>query len=169
MVHTQFLSDFKELQQKGRTISIHNQEKVEQEIRSLINQGRIVKLESCSDKQFDGPIFINQTAQEDNKKPGTTFFSTIDLRYAYSQLKLDDTTRTQCILSIIGGQATGTYQFQTVFYGLTDMPAELQKAIDRTINNPKDTFAFLDDILIISHRTTDHHMEKIKRVLDRLE
>ena len=34
-----------------------------------------------------------QLAQDDNHKHGTTFFSTIDLRYAYSQTKLDDTTR----------------------------------------------------------------------------
>ena len=29
--------------------------------------------------------------QEENDKPGTTSFSTFDLRYAYSKLKLDDT------------------------------------------------------------------------------
>ena len=44
--------------------------------------------------------------------------------------------------SIIGAQATGTYQFQTGFYGLTDMPAEFQKAIDLTLNSEKDTFPF---------------------------
>ena len=36
---------------------------------------------------------------------------------------------------------------------VTDMPADFQKAIDLTLNNEKDTFAFLDDILIISHGT----------------
>ena len=30
---------------------------------------------------------------------------------------------------------TGTYRFQTGFYGLTDMPAEFQKATDYTIIN----------------------------------
>ena len=63
---------------------------------------------------------IAQSAQECNGKPGTTYFATIDLRYAYSQLKLDGTTKTQCNFSIISGQATVTYQFQTGFYGLTD-------------------------------------------------
>ena len=58
MVHTKFLSDFKALQQKGRRIPIHIQEKVEQEIRSLIDYGHIVKLNSCSDKQFISPIVI---------------------------------------------------------------------------------------------------------------
>ena len=86
---------------------------------------------------------VAQSAQQGHDKPGTTLFSTIDLRYAYSQLKLDDATRQQCNFSIIGGQATGTYQFQTGFYGLTDIPAEFQKAINLTLNNERDTFAFL--------------------------
>ena len=51
-VHTTFLKEFKALQQKSRRIPIHIQENVEQEIRSLIDQGRIVKLEKCSDQQF---------------------------------------------------------------------------------------------------------------------
>ena len=132
MVHTKFLNDFKALQQKRRRIPIHIQEKIEQEIKSLIDQGHFVKLDSCSDKQFISPIVITvkkdhtiklamdskqinkaihknkyqmpnivvlldnvaQSAQEGNGKPGTTYFSTIDLPYAYRQLKLDDTTKT---------------------------------------------------------------------------
>ena len=206
MVHTQFLSEFKALQQRGRRIPIHIQEKVEHEIRSLIDQGHITRLEKCNDNQFISPIVITvkkdgsiklamdskqinksihknkyqmpnidvlldniaQSAQEGTNKPGTTYFSTIDLRYAYSQLPLDETTRTQCNFSIIGGKATGTYQFQTGFYGLTDMPAEFQKAIDLTLNNEKDTFAFLDDILIISHGTKEQHIEKLTKVLNKL-
>ena len=45
---------------------------------------------------------IAQSAQEGTNKPGTTYFSTLDLRYAYSQLPLDETTRMQCNFSIIG-------------------------------------------------------------------
>ena len=45
---------------------------------------------------------------------------------------------------------------------VTDMPADFQKAIDLTLNNEKDTFAFLDDILIISHCTKEDHMNKQK-------
>ena len=112
---------------------------------------------------------IAQSAQQRTNKPGTTYFLTLDLRYAYSQLPLDDTTRTQCNFSIIGGRATGTYQFQTGFYGLTDMPAEFQKAIDLILNNEKDTFAFLDDILIISHGTKEQHIDKLTKVLNKLD
>ena len=37
MVHTTFLNEFKALQQKGRRIPIQVQEKVEQEVRSLVD------------------------------------------------------------------------------------------------------------------------------------
>ena len=46
------------------------------------------------------------------------YFSTIDLRYAYSQLPLDGATTKHCKFNIIGGQATGTHRFLTGFYGL---------------------------------------------------
>ena len=49
------------------------------------------------------------------------------------------------------------------------MPAEFQKAIDLTLNNERDKFAFLDDILIISHGTKEDHMNKVKRILDKLD
>ena len=39
------------------------------------------------------------------------------------------------------------------------MPVESQKAIDLTLNSEKDTFAFLDDIVIISHGTKEERME----------
>ena len=49
------------------------------------------------------------------------------------------------------------------------MPAEFQKAIDLTLNNKKDTFAFLDDILIISHGTKEQHIEKLTKSLNKLD
>ena len=61
---------------------------------------------------------IAQVVKSDNSNQ--TLFSTLDLRYAYSQIPLDKATREQCNFSLIGGNATGTYQFQTGFYGLTD-------------------------------------------------
>ena len=159
---------------------------MENEIKSLIDQGHIVKLENCNDEQFISPIIITvkkdqtiklamdskqtinaiiqnkyqmpnidvlldnvaQSAQEGSNKPGSTYFSTIDLRYAYSQRKLDDKTKRHCNFSMIR-QATGIYQFQTGFNGLTDIIAKFQKAHDLTLNNEKDTFAFLGDILIM--------------------
>ena len=44
---------------------------------------------------------------------GTLFFTVLDLKYAYSQLKLTPQTARQCNFNIVGGKATGTYQFST--------------------------------------------------------
>ena len=49
------------------------------------------------------------------------------------------------------------------------MPAEFKKAIDLTLKNEKDTFAFLDDILIISHCTKEQYIDKLTKVLDKLD
>ena len=40
---------------------------------------------------------------------GTLFLTVLDLKYAYSQLKLTPQTARQCNFNIVGGKATGTY------------------------------------------------------------
>ena len=60
----------------------------------------------------------------------TIYFSTIDLKYAYSQLNLHTETAKHCNFNIVSGDMTDTYRFKTGFYGLTDMPAEFQRAMD---------------------------------------
>ena len=98
---------------------------------------------------------IAQVVKSDITKQ--TLFSKLDLRYAYSPIPLDEQTRQQCNFSLIGGNATGTYQLQTGFYGLTDMPAEFQKAIDLTLTNCTNTYAYLNDILIVTKGSTELH------------
>ena len=78
---------------------------------------------------------INDSNQSDN-----VYFSTIDLKYAYSQLQLHPDTSRHCNFNIICGDSTGTYRFKTGFYGLTDMPAEFQKARDYTFVDLTNTY-----------------------------
>ena len=99
---------------------------------------------------------------------GQVLFSTIDLRYACSQLPLDEDTAKQCNFNIIGGQATETYRFNTGFYGLTDMPAEFPKAIDKILYNLKNTFSFLIDIIIVTGGGIENHKKHLFNCLDRL-
>ena len=106
---------------------------------------------------------------------GTLYVSVLDLKYAYSQLKLTAETAKQCNFNIIGGQATGTYRFLTGFYGLADMPAEFQKAMDRTLNHAENTFCFhfvhdiVDDILNVSKGSEEEHEKLIMNVLKKLD
>ena len=65
--------------------------------------------------------------------PGKYFFSKIDLKYAYSQIPVDENIQKHCSFNTLGGRATGTYRFINGFYGHTDMPATFQKTIDKTL------------------------------------
>ena len=97
------------------------------------------------------------------------YFSTIDLKYAYSQLKLHPDTARHCNFNIICGEATGTYRFKTGFYGLTDMPAEFQKAMDYTLVGLTNTYCFLDDIIVVSKGTQESHLKYVYKCLQKLE
>ena len=77
------------------------------------------------DEQLDG---VSQIVTANTK--GMLYFSVLDLNFAYGQLKQTAQTATQCIFKVIGGQATGTYRLLAGFYGLADMPAEFQKAMN---------------------------------------
>ena len=102
------------------------------------------------------------------KKEGPWLFSKIDLKYAYSQIPLDNSISEHCNFNILGGKATGTYQFINGFYGLTDMPATFQKTIDKTLEGCQNYFAFLDDILITTKGKIKDHEESLDTILDRL-
>ena len=49
------------------------------------------------------------------------------------------------------------------------MPAEFQKAIDRTLNHAKNIFCLLDDILIVSKREKKDHKTLVINVLKKLD
>ena len=205
-VKSKFKTNFTPIHQRGRRVPIHLQNQVEQELKKLEENGNIIKLEKCSDKNFISPIVItvkrdktiklaidfkvinkaihknkyqmqnidclmDNIAQSisESSHEGEVLFSTIDLRYAYSQLPLDEATSKQCNFNIVGGQATGMYRFITGFYGLTDMPAEFQKAIDSTLKGLRDTYTFLDDIIIVSGGGIKTHKEKVFKCLQKLD
>ena len=49
------------------------------------------------------------------------------------------------------------------------MPAEFQKAIDLTLTNCANTYAYLDDILIVTKRSFELHNQKLQAVLTKLD
>ena len=84
------------------------------------------------DKINDG---VSQIVTEN--KESILYFTMLDLKYAFSQFKLAADKAEQCDFNIFGVKATGTYRFLRGFYGLADMPAEVQKAMDGAINHAK--------------------------------
>ena len=57
-MRTHFNQDFIPIQQKGRRIPVHLQERVEWELNKLIDQKHIVKLNKCLDRRFISLIVI---------------------------------------------------------------------------------------------------------------
>ena len=178
---------------KWRSIPIHIQNKVKSEIKKLISEGHIEKLDKSTSDCFIAPIVI--TMKKDysinlvldakpinrqclknkyrmpnidelivtEEKVGEQNFTKLNLRHAYSQFKLAADTARQCNLSIVVGNVTGTYRFLTGFYGLADKPAEYKKVMYITINHAINTFCFLDDIFIVPKVDKFEHEKLVKR------
>ena len=78
----------------------------------------------------------------------------IDLQDTYTQLNLLPETARHLDFKILSGDILGTYRFKPGSYGLTDMPAEFQKATD-TIGLTNTYWSYKDDILVNSSGTLD--------------
>ena len=93
----------------------------------------------------------------DPASQSATYFSTMDLKYTSSQLNLDPETANHCNSNEITVYMTGTYQFQTAIFGLTDMPADFQKSNGLHIRWIEKYPFFLLDILIDSIGSEEEH------------
>ena len=49
------------------------------------------------------------------------------------------------------------------------MPAEFQKAIDTTLRGLKNTYSFLDDIIIVTGGGLKKHIEQVFKCLEKLD
>ena len=97
------------------------------------------------------------------------WFSSIDLKYAYSQISLSEKASNQCNFNIVGGEVTGSYPFKTGFYGLGDMPNEFQRIMDRLTEKLPNTHFYFDDILIATVGSEDEHKKLVFNVLKTLD
>ena len=83
---------------------------------------------------------MDTMAEHVRRGPGKNFFSTLDKTYDYGQVELISDTSRQCIVQIIGGEATGIYGFATGFYGLTTMPTGMHRKMGLTHAGISKTF-----------------------------
>ena len=118
---------------------------------------------------IDNLIDTIQQNLNTNGSHETAYFSTLDLKYAYSQLDLDPETARHCNFNNISGEGTDTYRFLTGFYGLTDLPTAFQKVTDYTLVGLNNTHCFLDDIIIVSRGSKEDHLKLISNRLKKLD
>ena len=75
-------------------------------------------------------LIKNIALQMSEKTNWQVWFSNLDLKNFYSQLKLCERKSKQCNFSIVRGDSTETYRLLTGFCGLGDMPNEFQRVMD---------------------------------------
>ena len=110
-------------------------------------------------------IVTRKIGSNTNASQETAYFSTLDLKYACSQLNLDPATARHCNFNIISGEGTGTYRFITGFYGFNDMSAAFQKVMDYTIVRLNKTHCFLADIIIVSRGSKEDYLKLVYKCL----
>ena len=96
---------------------------------------------------------------------GAKYFSKIDLRSGYYQLKirLCDIPKTSFVTRY------GQYEFTVMPFGLTNAPAYFMNLMNKVFIEELDKFVvvFIDDILIYS-KTTEEHEQHLRIILNKL-
>ena len=112
---------------------------------------------------------IDLVAEKIERQEREVFHLSVDLKYAYGQVPLHESTARRCNFQIVGGKLTGTYRFITGHYRLTIMPTEFQKVVDLTLVNSDCAFVFIDDILIVVKGYKIVHMQKVSEIMKVLD
>ena len=112
---------------------------------------------------------LDMVAEKLDVETGESWFSSVDMTYAYGQVPLHISTAKHCNFQIIGGESSGTYRFVSGFYGLSVMPTEFQKVMDLLLAKFREVFVFIDDILIVTKGTKNEHLDQVREILKTLD
>lgn len=97
---------------------------------------------------------------------GAKYFTAIDLRQAYHQIKLKESDRPKTAFRT----PFGHYQWVTLSMGLTNAPAVFQSVVNNIFRPYLNKFVvvYLDDICVFS-KTQEEHMRHLELVLEKLK
>jgi len=96
---------------------------------------------------------------------GAQFFSKIDLRFGYHQLRIRDAD----ILKTAFRTRYGHYEFLVMSFGFTNAPTPFMDLMNRVFGQFIDRFVivFIDDILVYS-RSIEEHEQHLRMMLQTL-
>ena len=95
---------------------------------------------------------------------GGRYFSKLDMSQAYMQLSLDEASKDLTTINT----HRGLFRYNRLCFGIASAPGIFQRTIESVLGRIPGIAIFLDDILI-SGKTKQEHLEKLKLVLRKLE
>jgi len=84
---------------------------------------------------------------------GCTFFSKIDLKKGYHQVRMNAANIPKTAITML----FGLFKFTRMTFGMRNAGNTFQRLIDRTLNGLENTSLYLDYILVFSKTEEDHH------------
>ena len=95
---------------------------------------------------------------------GAWFFSTMDLKSGFWQVKMAEESRQYTVFTI---GSMGIFEFLRMPYGLCNTPATFQQLMQNCLGELNLTYAliYLDDIIIFS-RTEKDHLTQLQAVFE---
>lgn len=98
-----------------------------------------------------------------DKLNGAKYFSSLDLRSGYHQIRIAD----EDVQKTAFRTHEGLYEFLVLPFGLTNAPAAFQREMRAVFSHLPYVAVYLDDILIFSKTEAEHasHLEEVLRVL----
>ena len=95
---------------------------------------------------------------------GGKWFSKIDLKHAYQQIQLAESSKPLVTINT----HRGLYQYTRLPFGVASAPALFQKVMDTVLQGLPKVICYLDGILITAS-SCQEHLENVQRVLQWLE
>ena len=178
------------IKQAPRRIPLAKMAEVEKEMQDMLEKGVIEQ----SDSPWSSPVVLvkkkdnslrfcidyrklnEKTLKDSHPIPridttldalsGSKYYSTIDLKSGYWQVKVSPEDRPKTAFSIPGG---GHWQFVSMPFGLCNAPATFERLMEKVLANLswKICMVYLDDIIVLS-RTFQEHLKNLELVFSRL-
>lgn len=96
---------------------------------------------------------------------GNHFFSKLDIKAMYWQVKMEESSREKTAFVVHCGQ----YEFNVMPFGLVSAPMTAMRVMNQVTNGMEDRcFVFYDDILVFT-RTFEAHLAALKELFERLD